>query len=628
MTTGGLDGFENESEIKNENIDGIYSPDVLPDKFISYELLSCLKYAEESRVYLVKKVGVKYILKYGAGHFRDILSEEYERLKDSDFSFIPKAVDFFRTDTESWLLREYIEGRTLYNTAETFGPYSERDAITAALAVIDLVGEMHNHKPPVIHRDIKPQNIVVTADGQYKIIDMGSVRNWSKEKKNDTVYYGTLEVSAPEQFGYAQTDERTDIYGLGMLLLFLLTDSFSRDNIDNINVSSKIRLIIKKCLEFDPDKRYRNVVELKKALIKPHIFRNNFIKIIASITILTAVIISSLYLTNNFHSINIYQQQDNNTTQSADIKYLSETEIESETEPETEIETEAEVEPQPVIFTELLIEQAIRSALKMSETEPVYPNDLKRVTALCIIGNKILAPDEANKMHYIPDGAANQKQLRGTIKDISVLSMCVNLRFLTIDAEEIEDISPLSGLPLEHLSLQLNPIFDISPLVECKDIESLLLEWTSFRDLSAVSNMPYLNWLDITCCYNVRSVEPLRGLNITKFEASDITFRDYEYIATLPLKELKTSNLTEYQIDLLCTIDTLETVCIAFVTFKDLKQFVRLPKLNTLILYSEVEDFTAIFEMKSLEQIYVTPKQAEQIYAISATPPFKVRIIK
>jgi len=83
------------------NINNVYQPDVLPEYFAEYSQLSCLKYSEDIRVYLIEKDGSKYILKRGAGDMRDILADEYKRLKESDFSFIPKAVDFFQTEDES-----------------------------------------------------------------------------------------------------------------------------------------------------------------------------------------------------------------------------------------------------------------------------------------------------------------------------------------------------------------------------------------------------------------------------------------------------------------------------------------------------------------------------------------------
>ena len=116
---------------------------------------------------------------------------------------------------------------------------------------------LHSRKPPVIHRDIKPQNIILTPEGKCALIDFGTARLYKEANKEDTIFMGTQATAPPEQFGYGQSDERTDIYALGMLIRFLLTGSLEKES--NAIYSGALKKIESKCTAFDPDKRYTDI---------------------------------------------------------------------------------------------------------------------------------------------------------------------------------------------------------------------------------------------------------------------------------------------------------------------------------------------------------------------------------
>ena len=114
----------------------------------------------------------------------------------------------------------------------------------------------------IIHRDIKPENIMVTPDGSIRLLDMDAARMVREKKSADTDLIGTVGYAAPEQYGFGTSDERTDIYSLGVVLCELVTGSLPKDRIPQ----GRLGKIIRKCTQIDPVNRYKNVQELQVAL--------------------------------------------------------------------------------------------------------------------------------------------------------------------------------------------------------------------------------------------------------------------------------------------------------------------------------------------------------------------------
>ena len=117
--------------------------------------------------------------------------------------------------------------------------------------------------PPVIHRDIKPQNIILSDDGLATLIDFGISRYYDKNARSDTVCFGTQEFAPPEQYGFSQTDCRADIFSLGVLLGWMLTGRTS----DFVIPDRRLARIVKKCTAFSPKDRYSSVAAVRRALV-------------------------------------------------------------------------------------------------------------------------------------------------------------------------------------------------------------------------------------------------------------------------------------------------------------------------------------------------------------------------
>lgn len=125
--------------------------------------------------------------------------------------------------------------------------------------------------PPLIHRDLKPSNIVV-SDGGLTIIDFGIARAFREGTGADTTHFGTRSYAPPEQFGYGQTDVRSDVYALGMLLYYLVTERdpdarVAMGGFAEPDVPPMLRPVLQRACAFDPAARFSSVRALKAAFL-------------------------------------------------------------------------------------------------------------------------------------------------------------------------------------------------------------------------------------------------------------------------------------------------------------------------------------------------------------------------
>lgn len=250
----------------------IYSQDVKMPESLARQVavVSCLAYSEKQQVYLTENIRKqKFILKAAQDEKVVFLRKDARMLREHPFSFLPEYILYEEEDRRGYLLREYIQGDTLWELVNKQGPLGVPEAGDMICRLCDMAGQLHGQDPPIIHRDIKPQNIVLTAEKNLFLIDLGTVRNYNKDMNQDTVFVGTKLTAAPEQYGYRQTDGRADIYALGILYLFLLTGSLNAQEPKVWEgVPASIRRIIWKCTKMDPDDRYQTCEELKRAVAR------------------------------------------------------------------------------------------------------------------------------------------------------------------------------------------------------------------------------------------------------------------------------------------------------------------------------------------------------------------------
>ncbi|TMC22321.1 MAG: zinc-ribbon domain-containing protein [Chloroflexi bacterium] len=138
---------------------------------------------------------------------------------------LPRIYDHFEVNGRWYLVMDYIEGETLASRLQNISggklPVSEVLHIGIQLAIV--LGYLHTRQPPIIFRDLKPANVMITADNHLYLIDFGIARLFKPGQTKDTQALGSPGYAAPEQYGRAQTTEQADIYSLGVTLHQLLS---------------------------------------------------------------------------------------------------------------------------------------------------------------------------------------------------------------------------------------------------------------------------------------------------------------------------------------------------------------------------------------------------------------------
>ncbi len=246
-------------------LNNVYDNNYPNDFLEQYSIMECMAERNGIDTFLVQdKEEEKYIAKcyYKASVKIDCKKDILDEISHIG---LMKPVCTFENDIMYVVLREYIEGMAL-DEYTLLNDLSEEEIKDICIKICDLLGLLHHRKNPIIHRDIKPQNIIIKPDGSVALIDFDIAREYQSCNETDTIFIGTVAYAPPEQYGFSQTDARTDIYSLGILLRYLLTGS-TREN-KNIKLYRPLEKIIEKCTAFDPKNRFNDVEEIKKALIK------------------------------------------------------------------------------------------------------------------------------------------------------------------------------------------------------------------------------------------------------------------------------------------------------------------------------------------------------------------------
>ena len=143
---------------------------------------------------------------------------------------------------------------------------------------------LHSAQPPIIHRDIKASNIMIASDGQVKMIDYDAAKTKSENKGRDTVLIGTVGIAAPEQYGFSQSDERTDIYAFGKLIENVLPDS------------NDAMVVAQNATKLQPELRYQNMKQVKRAVKNLHLKNKSDICLILQILIVFLIVLMIIVL--------------------------------------------------------------------------------------------------------------------------------------------------------------------------------------------------------------------------------------------------------------------------------------------------------------------------------------------
>lgn len=183
----------------------------------------------------------------------------YQKLKDITHHNIPIVFDVVNLDDGQVVLEEFIDGISVADVLEQ-GKYTYHGAKKIIEGIAFALLALHDMG--IVHRDIKPENIMVTPKGEVKLIDFNAARMYQNKKQKDTVVLGTIGYAPPEQYGVSQSNEKSDIYSLGVLLNVMLTGVHPSKKL----ARGKAGKIVLKCTQIDPNHRYQNIENLVSKL--------------------------------------------------------------------------------------------------------------------------------------------------------------------------------------------------------------------------------------------------------------------------------------------------------------------------------------------------------------------------
>lgn len=256
-----------------------------------YKTLDLIGKGGMSKVYLAESttLGTKWAIKAVDKKLNaqfDLLAEP-NILKKLNHPALPRIIDIEEDETNIYIIEDYIDGKSLDKRLKIEKRFDEETVINWSKQLCDVLIYLHNQKPnPIIYRDMKPANIIVTKENRVKLIDFGIAREFKIENDSDTTYMGTRGYAAPEQYGSSQTDQRTDIYSLGVTMYHLITGKspneppyeFKKIREIDPNFSEGMEYIINKCIQNDPTKRYQSMEELLYDLENIHTFNRYYIE--------------------------------------------------------------------------------------------------------------------------------------------------------------------------------------------------------------------------------------------------------------------------------------------------------------------------------------------------------------
>lgn len=430
----------------------------LPKRFLEgYDQLECLAYSHATETYLVRQKGSNMlcIAKCYDRKFYKAVNES-GILKTLHYEGLPAFVDEYEDAATVCIVREYIEGTPLDKYVSLHN-LSQAQIVALCVELCDILSYLHGQEPPVIHRDIKPRNIIIKDNGKLALIDFDSARVYDSNAETDTQFIGTRTYAPPEQYGFSQTDCRADIYSLGVLLCFLFT---GKPDVKNAKIPNKrLSAIVLRCAAFSPEERFSDAAAVKNALLSTDGRKQK--KVIRACAFATAVL---LCLCAGF-SLGRY------------TNFLA-----------------ASAQSQGLQFTEPLMEQAVRAQLGKSETEPITEEELLSVREIYIFGNEVSVSQDAFLEGL---GGRLRDARRGTIATLKDVRLLPNLEKLYVNYQTLSDISILSELSyLSEVNFRHTFVEDISALSDMSHLRRVTLYDTHVTDMSALSSCPMLDFLD------------------------------------------------------------------------------------------------------------------------------------
>ena len=220
-----------------------------------FEEVRLLKESPRGSVRLIRHnvSGKQFILRRFQGN-----GEVYRRLLGFSCPHLPLIYEAVEQEGENLVIEEFVQGDTLdFLLADTLFTSQETRKIVKQLCQ----GLWVLHSMAAVHRDIKPENVILRGNDAV-LIDFDAARLHKPQAEADTQILGTTGFAAPEQYGLGQSDTRTDIYSLGVLMNVMLTGQHPSKKL----AEGRLGRVIQRCTQVNPAKRYKNVLHLMEAL--------------------------------------------------------------------------------------------------------------------------------------------------------------------------------------------------------------------------------------------------------------------------------------------------------------------------------------------------------------------------
>ena len=494
-----------------DELEAAFAEIPFPDGFLAdYDQLECLASGHGTETYLVTRKGSRqlFIAKW---YDRSIHRSVHEGgiLKALRHDGLPAFAGEYEGNGAVCIVREYIPGTPLDRYVRERRP-SAAQAVDLCVRLCDLLTCLHSQHPPIIHRDIKPQNVIVKEDGSVALIDFEISRIYDGTADADTQVSGTRRFASPEQYGFSQTDCRADIYALGILLCWMLTGG--ADVRTAVIGDRKLAAIVRRCTAFAPEARFRSADAVKRALLgttQPHgrmALRSGLIAALALLCLCAGFGIGRY--TGLFTSLFA----------------------------------------RGIRFQEPLIEQAVRLQLGVDAQSPLTPDQLATVRSIQIFGNEVALTRDAFK-----DGlsGARGKSPRGAIKTLEDIRMLPALEEITVAYQDLSDIGPIAeATNLASITLMHTRVSDVEPLSHMKSLTRVSLYDTNVGDVTVLDTCPRLTYLDLGATL-VRSVADIGGRSSLEHLEMDRLSLDsldgieqFTHLASLRLRQATVGDLS------------------------------------------------------------------------------------
>lgn len=543
-------------------------PDALLEKC---ELLECLSEQEDSRTLLArdKDSDRLYVVKcyLAPGPFYDRMEpESLRRLHEEPF---PQFAAEFRNENMRCVLREYVEGETLEELAK-HTQFSEEDVIRTGMQLCEELRILHSLTPPVIHRDIKPQNVIIRPDGCVVLIDFGISRVLT-DQNMDTVPFGTQGFAPPEQYGFAQTDARSDLYSLGILLSWMLTGKAAPLE----NGDTPLQKALVRCTAFDPKERFESAVQFRKALGRTQSYRPG-----RRAALLGGLAAGALCLA---------------VTGAVLLPKMGR---------------------KKVTFSSPLLESAVRMNLGLEEGDPLTKDMLPSVTAVYIVADKAY-PDPDSFYPAINQWYADGRPVRGDLKTLEELEPMTGLDQVCIVAQELDDISVLASMKeLNKVEFKHNYITDISALAGKERLTYVGINDNPVTDIAPLAECPELAFLDLC---DVRSYDPAVVKQLGNFDYLDLSnpTQSYDYLGGKSILSLHLAWTGLNDLHVLDEVARLEELDIAHTAVTDLSPLAVHTGLKILnIASTPVDDLGVLMQLPQLESITISEDMCPLVQAL------------